>query len=80
MELFGWMFLPQFFMQFFRSYSISTLEEYTGLMLNIQSISLYVSAGLYVICLVMGGLGMTAMAKKVGLKHSWISFLPFANT
>ena len=48
MELFSWMFLPQFFMQFFRSYSISTLEEYTGLMLNIQSISLYVSAGLYV--------------------------------
>lgn len=80
MELFGWMFLPQFFMQFFRSSSISTLEEYTGLRLNIQSISLYVSAGLYVLCLVMGGLGMTAMAKKVGLKHSWISFLPFANT
>ncbi len=80
MELFGWMFLPQFIMQFFRSYSIATLEEYTDLMLNIQSISLYVSAGLYVLCLVMGGLGMTVMAKKVGMKHSWISFLPFLNT
>ncbi|MGN0822515.1 MAG: hypothetical protein ACI4NG_01950, partial [Candidatus Gallimonas sp.] len=35
---------------------------------------------IYAVCLVFGGIGMREMAKKAGLKHSFLAFLPFANT
>ncbi len=39
-----------------------------------------VCAGIYVACLVFGGIGLYAMAKKEGIKHKWLSFAPFAST
>lgn len=39
-----------------------------------------VAGGIYVICLVFGGIGMYTMAKKAGLKNRWLAFIPFANT
>ena len=43
-------------------------------------ICLGVAAGIYLICLILGGIGMHVMAKKRGMKGSWIAFLPFGNT
>ncbi len=39
-----------------------------------------VAAGIYLVCLVFGGIGMHVMAQKAGVKHSWLAFIPFANT
>lgn len=36
--------------------------------------------GAYIICLIFGGIGMREMAKRRGMKGSWLGFLPFANT
>ena len=81
MEFFGLINVVQFFLEYFSfGRSFSSLEERVNYVINTQTISLYVAAGLYVVCLVFGGIGMTVMAKKVGMKHSWLAFLPFANT
>ncbi len=57
-----------------------TLEEAIAQVYLFYEICLSVAGGLYVICLVFGGIGMHAMAKKQGMKHSFLGFLPFANT
>ena len=80
MEFFGWMFILQIVMQFFGQTEFETLEAGIDSYINIQTISLYVAAGLYLICLIMGGLGMMVMAKRVGLKNRWMGFVPFLNT
>lgn len=77
MEFFDWINVVQVFTQYFTmATSGITLDD----LIKTIYISIYVSAGLYLIFLVFGGLGMHAMAKKVGMKHSWLAFLPFANT
>ena len=43
-------------------------------------IGLCVAAGIYLVCLIMGGIGMHVMAKKRGMKGSWMAFVPFLNT
>lgn len=43
-------------------------------------IGLGVAAGIYLICLILGGIGMHVMAKKRGMKGSWMAFVPFLNT
>ena len=43
-------------------------------------ISLGVGAGLYLVCLIFGGLGMYVMASRRNMKHAWLGFLPFLNT
>ena len=43
-------------------------------------ICLGVAAGIYLICLILGGIGMHVMAKKRGMKGSWMAFVPFLNT
>lgn len=80
MEFFDWMIIPQIVMQFFGQTQFETLEALIDSYINIQTISLYVAAGLYLICLIMGGLGMMVMAKRVGLKNRWMGFVPFLNT
>lgn len=80
MEFFDWMIIPQIVMQFFGQTEFETKEALIDSYINIQTISLYVAAGLYLICLIMGGLGMMVMAKRVGLKNRWMGFVPFLNT
>ncbi len=57
-----------------------TLENAIAQTYKISMICLGVAGGLYLICLIFGGIGMHAMAKKQGMKHSFLGFLPFANT
>lgn len=49
--------------------------DFTGLWVSVG-----LGAGLYLICLILGGFGLYTMAKKVGMKYGWLGFIPFANT
>lgn len=79
MEFFDWMNVPQFFLYSFGA-TADTVEEVVAKQLHFQMIILCVAAGLYLICLIFGGMGMRAMAKRAGMKNSWMGFLPFTNT
>lgn len=79
MEFFDCMSIPQRFFEYY-GFSAETAEEYIAKLLKIQFISIYVAAGLYLICLVFGGIGLMSMAKRAGIAHGWIGFLPFGNT
>ncbi len=81
MEFFDWINVVQIFTQYFTVVPTQpSAAEYVELLRQILLISVGVAGGIYLICLIFGGIGMTAMAKKVGMKHSWLAFLPFANT
>lgn len=81
MEFFDWVNVVQIFTQYFTVVPTQpSAAEYGELLRQILLISVGVAGGIYLICLIFGGIGMTAMAKKVGMKHSWLAFLPLANT
>ena len=80
MEFFDWINVVQIFTEYFTVATVSSAAEYVQVVLRILYISVGVAGGLYLICLILGGLGMHTMAKKVGMKHSWLAFLPLANT
>lgn len=81
MEFFDWVNVVQIFTQYFTVVPTQpSAAEYVELLRQILLISVGVAGGIYLICLIFGGIGMTVMAKKVGMKHSWLAFLPFANT
>lgn len=80
MEFFDWINVVRFVTSFFTVAEVSTAAEYLEVLLRIFYISVGVAGGVYLVCLILGGVGMHAMAKKVGMKHSWLAFLPFANT
>ena len=73
MEYFGFLRIPQYVLQFTRGASggISLAEMY---------VLLGVAGAAYLICLVLGGLALYVMAERAGVKHSWLGFIPFANT
>ena len=56
------------------------LEAFVAAYRQAMLIGLCIAAGIYLVCLVMGGIGMHVMAKKRGMKGSWMAFLPFLNT
>ena len=80
MEIFDWINIVQICTEYFSVWQIASAAEYIVTLRRIMVISVSVAAGLYLLCLVLGGIGMHAMAKKVGMKHSFLAFLPFANT
>ncbi len=79
MEFFDWMSIPQFFMSFI-TIDIDTVEQYIEAQRLALVITLAVAGGLYLLGLVFGGIGLHVIAKREGIKHSWLGFLPFANT
>lgn len=72
MEFFEYLRIPQYVIQFMRNGS--------GISLGELYILLGVAGGAYFVCLVLGGLALFTMAERAGVKHSWLGFLPFANT
>ena len=56
------------------------LEAFVAAYRQAMLIGLCIAAGIYLVCLVMGGIGMHVMAKKRGMKGSWMAFVPFLNT
>ena len=73
MEFFEYLRIPQYLVQFFRS-------EAGGISLNELYIMLGVAGGAMLVCLILGGLALYVMAERAGVKHSWLGFIPFANT
>ena len=43
-------------------------------------ISIIVGVAVYLAALILGGVGLTAMAKREGKKHKWMAFFPLLNT
>lgn len=73
MEYFEYLRIPQYILQLVRGAS-------GGITLGELYIMFGVAGGAYLICLVVGGLALFTMAERAKVKHSWLGFIPFANT
>lgn len=71
MEYFDCMSLAQICFELFQGGNITMKQIY---------LCFGIAGGLYLICIVFGGIGLSAMAKRQGIKGSWMGFLPFGNT
>ena len=83
MEYFDWLSVPQVIVSYFGAYlggDISTAASAAQFMRNYYLICILVAAGLYLLGLVMGGIGLNTIAKRRGVKNGWLGFLPFGNT
>ena len=79
MEFFNWLQIPQIFADYFGP-NFSTLEEYIAFQSRMLYICIGVAAGLFLIGQILGGIGLYTMAKRAGVKHGWLGFVPIANT
>lgn len=79
MEFFDWLNFPQYFLDFF-SYNVTTAEQLMEMKRLALLISVGVAGGLYLLGLIFGGIGLYTIAKREGVAHGWLGFLPFANT
>lgn len=59
---------------------IQNVYDYSNLNLSGYLFAALATLGVYLILLIFGGLGLSKLAKKQGLKHRWMGFLPFFNT
>ena len=83
MEFFDLMGFPQTMIQYFSSYfggDVSTAANAAAYFSRIMYICIGVAAGLFVVLLIFGGIALSTMGKKRGLKNGWLGYLPFANT
>lgn len=80
MEFFDLMSIPQFILSYFTVVSAETAEAYAAYLLRYYTISLSVTVGLYLILLILGGIGLYTMAKRAGMNGRWMAFIPFLNT
>ncbi len=80
MEFFNWFGVAQIILQLWRIDSVTSLEQGIAEMRNIMYIGLGVAAGVFILTLVLGGLGIMKLCKKAGIGHGWLGFFPFANT
>lgn len=76
MELIEWMGVAE---AFYQAFSLSLRNEY-GMNWLALLLCLAAAAAVYAVCIVFGGIGLRTMAKKAGVKNSWLAFVPFANT
>lgn len=81
MEFFDWLNISQILVDLFQSASSpGTLEGYMAQIRLNMAICLAIAGGIYLIVLILGGLGLSTLAKRAGLKRRYLAFLPFANT
>ncbi len=81
MDFFSWLSVPQLILEMFQKISEDATEsEVAYLALRNSYISIGVAGGLFLLGLIFGGIALRAMAKKEGMKPSFLAFLPFANT
>ena len=78
MEYFAYLQIPEYIIQIFRQYMSGGAAA--GISPDELYILLGVAGGAYLICLILGGLALFVMAERAGHKHSWLGFIPFANT
>ena len=87
MELFGgllnWIDIPNYIIDmvlYFYTPSFSGSADYVALLMRLQIITLLIAGGLYLVEHLMGGYGLYVMAKRAGIKHAWLGYLPFGST
>lgn len=82
MEFFEWASGAQTMLMFFGFSLIDaeTLEEALKVVYMRLWLCLGIAGAIYIVCLVLGGIGLMKMAKQEGKKHAWMGFLPFLNT
>ena len=86
MELFGyigWITVPQYIVNLVLRYgniSVDSFAESIALERLCYWIILGVGLGLFFVGVIFGGIGLMKLAKRAGVKHGWLGFLPFANT
>lgn len=59
---------------------IQNVYDYSNLNLSGYLFAALATLGVYLVLLLFGGIGLNKLAKKQGLKHRWMAFLPFFNT
>ena len=84
MEFFDLFNVPMFFMNYIINLiikpDIQNVYDYCNVSLSCYLFAALGTLGVYLILLVFGGIGLNKLAKKQGLKHRWMAFLPFFNT
>ena len=84
MEFFDLFNIPMMFMEaiinFIIKPDIQNVYDFSNLVLSYYLFSALAVLGVYLILLIFGGIGLNKLAKKQGLKHRWMAFLPFFNT
>lgn len=79
MEFFTWVSLSQTITALFQS-DPQDLNVYIEQCRQTYYIGVPVAVGIFLLCLILGGFGLSAMAKKEGKERTYLGFLPFANT
>lgn len=59
---------------------IQNVYDFSNVILTYYLFAALGTLGVYLILVVFGGIGLNKLAKKQGLKHHWMAFLPFLNT
>ena len=59
---------------------IQNVYDFSNVILTYYLFAALGTLGVYLILVVFGGIGLSKLAKKQGLKHRWMAFLPFLNT
>lgn len=81
MEFFYWLSIPQLILDWFQNISENaTPEDVAYIALRNSYINIGIAGVLFLLGLIFGGIALRAMAKKEGLKPSFLAFVPFANT
>ena len=84
MEFFDLFNVPMMFMEeiinFVVKPDIQDVYDFSNVVLSYYLFAALGALGVYVILLIFGGIGLSKLAKKQGLKHRWMGFLPFFNT
>ena len=84
MEFFDLFNVPMIFMEeivnLFIKPDIQNVYDFSNVILTYYLFAALGTLGVYLILVVFGGIGLNKLAKKQGLKHRWMAFLPFLNT
>ena len=84
MEFFDLFNVPMMFMEEIINLAvkpdIQDVYDFSNVVLSYYLFAALGALGVYVILLIFGGIGLSKLAKKQGLKHRWMGFLPFFNT
>ena len=59
---------------------IQNVYDFSNVILTYYLFAALGTLGVYLILIVFGGIGLSKLAKRQGLKHRWMAFLPFLNT
>ena len=82
MEFFQFVITAQYSLEAFGLFrlDVETVAEALTIILREYIICACVGGGVYIVLTVLGGIGLMKMAKRAGIPHAWMGFIPFLNT